>query len=135
MGLLSKAAKKVNKNNKQFVSKNLDISQQVFEILSRKGWKQKELAEKLNKQESEVSKLLSGLHNLTLRSITQMEVVLEEDIIVTPQKSIESLFKGKCFSVYDLTKTSNSRSEKEHIRPVDTSEVAPIDLLTVNYGN
>lgn len=73
----------------RFVDKNLDISQQVYSILKEKGWTQKDFASKLGKSDAEISKWLSGTHNLTLRSIAKMEAVLEKDIILTPQKAKE----------------------------------------------
>lgn len=107
MGLISQTSKNINRNNKQFISKNLDISQQVYEILESKGWNQKQLAKALGKSESEISKLLSGLHNLTLKSITQLEVVLESDIIITPNK-ISSRFSdlNNGFTFFDFNNTT-----------------------------
>ncbi len=71
----------------RFVDKNLDISQQVFALLKAKGWTQKDLARALEKSDAEISKWLSGSHNLTLRSIARMEAALDADIILTPQKA------------------------------------------------
>lgn len=73
----------------RFVDKNLDISQQVFALLEEKGWKQSDLAEALGKTNAEVSKWLSGMHNLTLRSIAKMEAALGADIIMTPKKAMQ----------------------------------------------
>jgi len=42
---------------------------------------QKELASKLGKRESEVSKWLSGEHNLTVKSLLKMEAVLGKPIV------------------------------------------------------
>jgi len=85
--LISSTFNTINQNNKQYVSKNLDISQQVFAILKEKGWTQKDLAKKLGKYESDVSRMLSGLQNLTLKTITKLETILETDIILTPLKA------------------------------------------------
>jgi len=71
----------------RFVEKNLDISEQVLDLLKDKGWSQKDLAKALGKSTAEVSKWLSGTHNLTLRSIAKMEDALGTDIIMTPQKA------------------------------------------------
>lgn len=75
---------RVKEENKKFVQKNIEISNQISEILKNKGLTQKQFAQMLGKQESEVSKWLSGLHNITLKSITLMEAYLEEEIILTP---------------------------------------------------
>lgn len=75
---------KIQPENRIFVKKNLEISEQISTLLQAKGWTQKEFAQRLGKTESEVSKLLSGLHNLTLKSIAKLEVQLGDDIIMTP---------------------------------------------------
>ncbi len=71
----------------RFVDKNLDISQQVYALLKEKGWSQKDLANALGKTNAEISKWLSGSHNITLRSIAKMEAALDADIILTPIKA------------------------------------------------
>ena len=73
--------------NERFISKNLDISREVYNILKDKNLTQKDFAKELGKNESEISKWLSGLHNLTLKSIAKMEAILDTDIIITPQKA------------------------------------------------
>jgi len=91
--ILKKAYDKLNPENKIFSAKNIDISQQVLAILEEKGWTQKDLAQKLGKYESDVSRMLSGLQNLTLKTITKLEAVLESDIIITPLKAKEKFSK------------------------------------------
>lgn len=80
---------KITGENRIFVKKNLAISEQISAILKEKGWTQKQLAQRLGKNESEVSKLLSGLHNPTLKSIAKLEAELGTDIIVTPLEACE----------------------------------------------
>lgn len=65
----------------KLTERNLAISNKVQAILDQRGIKQKEFAEMLGKKPSEVSKWLTGLHNLTLKSITKMEVALGVDLI------------------------------------------------------
>ena len=95
--LFNRLRSQTPKDSKLFVAKNLDITEQVHEILERKGWSQKDLARALGKQESEISKWLSGLHNLTLKTITKIEAILGEDIICTPAKAREVLVKENFF--------------------------------------
>jgi len=133
MGLIKEKSKTINADNKQFISKNLDISQQVFEILERKGWKQKNLAKALGKSESEISKLLSGLHNLTLRSITQLEVVLESDIITTPKK-LSSLSNdlGNGITFYDFKGTTNFKEMNQNGNDAKIVDLNPL-ISTLSY--
>jgi transcriptional regulator with XRE-family HTH domain len=72
---------------RQYVHKNLALVAEVSRIMKEKGWSQKDLAKKMGKTESEISKWLSGLHNLTLKSITKMEVVLEATLLEVPQSA------------------------------------------------
>ena len=82
--IVAKLREKIKPENRVFVKKNLAISEQISFILNKKGWNQKTLAEKMGKETSEVCKLLSGLHNLTLQSVANIEAALGEDIIITP---------------------------------------------------
>lgn len=58
----------------------------AHQILKEKGITQKELAARLDKSPSEISKWLSGNHNLTLRSIAKLEAELGADLIYIPKK-------------------------------------------------
>ncbi|TSA38993.1 MAG: XRE family transcriptional regulator [Porphyromonadaceae bacterium] len=77
---------RIKPENRQFVSKNLAITEQIYSLLKERGWSQKEFAKRLGKHESEVSRWLSGLHNLTLDSIVKMEVALGKEIIITSKE-------------------------------------------------
>ena len=67
------------------VKKQLDISvslaNRIYDILEAKGMSQKDLAKLLGKTETEVSRWLSGTHNLTIATIAKISVALGEDII------------------------------------------------------
>jgi transcriptional regulator with XRE-family HTH domain len=86
---------KVEPEDRQFVKKNLAISKQVRHILANHPTisTQKALAEALGKEPSEISKWLSGLHNIGLENITKMETVLGQDIILTDEQAREKYTK------------------------------------------
>ena len=67
------------------VKKQLEISvslaNRIYDILEAKGMSQKDLAKLLGKTETEVSRWLSGTHNLTIATIAKISVALGEDII------------------------------------------------------
>ena len=67
-----------------FVSKLGDIADRIQQLLDEKKWTQKDLAQAMGKQESEISKWLTTIHNFTLRSIAKMEAVLGADIVKIP---------------------------------------------------
>lgn len=74
---------------KAFVTKSMEIAAQISMIMEKRGMKQKDLAELLGKSEAEISKWLSGFHNLTLKSVTLIESKLNVKIIMTPHSLIE----------------------------------------------
>jgi len=69
-----------------FVKLYGDIVVRVHQILKEKGINQKDLAERLGKTPSEISKWLSGSHNFTLSSLSKLQSELEETIIYVPKK-------------------------------------------------
>jgi antitoxin component HigA of HigAB toxin-antitoxin module len=89
--LITNAFNEIDPRNEKFIEKNTDIVEEIYALMEQHGVNsQKELAKLLGKKESEVSKLLTGVQNMTLRSITNLEVALGTDIIMTASKA-----KGK----------------------------------------
>ena len=72
-------------DSKIFVDKSLEIADYIFLLMEHRGMKQKDLADKMGKSEAEVSKLLAGMHNYTLRSIAKIEAALGTTVICTPR--------------------------------------------------
>ena len=68
------------------------IANRIYEILEAKGMTQKELAQKLGKIETEVSRWLSGTHNLTLSTICKISAALGEEIVIVPKLALEPEF-------------------------------------------
>ena len=60
---------------------SVSIANRIYEILEEKGMSQKDLAYALGKTETEVSRWLSGTHNLTTATIAKISVALGQDII------------------------------------------------------
>ena len=57
------------------------IANRIYEILEARRMSQKDLAKKLGKTETEVSRWLSGTHNLTLATICKISAALEADVV------------------------------------------------------
>jgi hypothetical protein len=65
-----------------FVEHSMDILDRIHELLEQKfEGRQKLLAEKLGKSEAEVSKMLNGVQNFTLKTIARLETAFGERII------------------------------------------------------
>jgi predicted nucleotidyltransferase/DNA-binding Xre family transcriptional regulator len=61
------------------------VIQRVKALLKAKAWTQRDLANALQKAPSEISKYLSGEHNLTLKTIAKLEAALEQPLLFVPQ--------------------------------------------------
>ncbi len=79
----------IKKEHTFFVDFGFDFAKQVKYVLSIHPTikTQKDLAIAMGKRESEISKMLTGLHNLTLESISKMCGVLDYDLILTDIKA------------------------------------------------
>jgi len=110
----------------RYVQKNLAVVAEVSRLMKEKGWTQKELARKMGKTESEVSKWLSGLHNLTLKSIVKLETILDADLLKVPEAparaaanvhyvvmTIEKPFRNRPLG--KLTNEESARFEKAEV--------------------
>lgn len=63
------------------VEKNSAIANKIHEILEERGLEVVDLASMLNKKPSEISKWLTGTHNFTTKIISEIEIILDKDII------------------------------------------------------
>ena len=57
------------------------IANRIYRILEEKGLSQKDFARMMGKTETEVSRWLSGTHNLTLATLCKISTALEADVI------------------------------------------------------
>lgn len=57
------------------------IANRIYEMLEAKGMSQKDFAHLMGKTETEVSRWLSGTHNLTVATISKISAALGEDVI------------------------------------------------------
>ena len=64
------------------------IANRIYSILEQRGLSQKDFAQLMGKTETEVSRWLSGTHNLTISTISKITSVLREDIIVPATYSV-----------------------------------------------
>jgi transcriptional regulator with XRE-family HTH domain len=106
------------KDVKIFVRMYADILKRVHQILEEKGMSQKELAERLDKKPSEISKWLGGEHNFTLRSLAKLQAELDEEIIQVPHFHQQIFKETKIHSSMHMrvlrNTTYNPRKAFEH---------------------
>ncbi|NTW53399.1 MAG: helix-turn-helix transcriptional regulator [Chlorobaculum sp.] len=90
MSLFQNVLDTVPSGTKKYVNRQLGFAATVSKKLKLVGMTQRELAEKMGKKESYISRILSGDANPTLKTIAELEVALGEDVIAfTLEKNIE----------------------------------------------
>lgn len=75
------------------------IANRIYDILEKKGLTQKDFARMMGKTETEVSRWLSGTHNLTLATLCKISVALGADIIKVTGHQYYPLYEEKALSV------------------------------------
>jgi len=78
---LEERRKSISKDVDISVRQSFDIVDRIHEILVIQGKEQKDLARLLGKNESEISKWMSGTHNFTINTLAKIQAVLGESII------------------------------------------------------
>lgn len=99
--MFDKLVEKIPYSTKKLVQKQGEIAVQIFKILKDNKITQKEFAKNVNMKDSQLSKILAGNANLTLKTITKIEAELGIDIIhILLFKKIE-----KCARTYKVKKS------------------------------
>ena len=80
--LFRECLSKVSDKTRAEFNLSFEIATRIDDILKRKGMTQKELAAKMGKRESEISKWLTGRHNFTTNTIAGISNALGEPIIL-----------------------------------------------------
>jgi len=93
--MLQEIRNRTKPEQKRYIKKNIAIVNAIYEALERKNMKASDLARKMGKSPAEISKWLSGSHNLTLQSITKLETILDEDIVLTPSEALSQFERTK----------------------------------------
>jgi len=113
---------------KIFVDKYAEIVVRINQLLREKNFSQKDLAEKMEKNPSEISKWLGGNHNFTLRSIAKLEAELGEVILYVPKRIPFQTISGK--KVF-LTVLKNDQVKiAVDFTPVLTSSLKSVNQLS-----
>lgn len=75
-----------------FVDWYADLVVRINQLLRENDISKKELAEKMDKKPSEISKWLNGEHNFTLRSLAKLSAELGEPLMEVPKRKPHATF-------------------------------------------
>lgn len=110
-----------------FVSLYADLVVRINAILREKGLSQNQLASRMDKKPSEISKWLKGNHNLTLRSIAKLQAELGETLIVIPETNAPAYFRGERVEIH---RSSRPISERSKLQMTGFKPVIPAEKPT-----
>jgi transcriptional regulator with XRE-family HTH domain len=86
--LLDEIRQTMTPEMKRQMDLSVQIANRIYEIMEDKGLSQKDLAHLLGKTETEVSRWLSGTHNMTMATLAKISSALGTDIVrVTKRKN------------------------------------------------
>ncbi len=68
---------------RQEIDLEFAVSNRIEELMKKYGFTKLQLAQKLGKRPSEITKWLSGQHNFTLRTIAQLSAFFGEPLVLT----------------------------------------------------
>lgn len=108
---------------RRYVHKNLMVMAEISRLMKEKGWSQKELAKKMGKTESEISKWMSGLHNLTLKSVAKLEVILDATLLEVPQTTAKPASAIQYITF--VVEKPFEKSQMEKLGKIENAEFAP----------
>jgi transcriptional regulator with XRE-family HTH domain len=84
MSKISDFLKSIPDSERRYIKISSDLAAQISAYLVEKGWLQSDLAKNLGKNESEISKWLSGTHNFTVKTLASIENVIQKDLFIIP---------------------------------------------------
>jgi transcriptional regulator with XRE-family HTH domain len=88
MSAFDRISARTSDETRSYVAKTLDLVERIQAILQSKGMTQKDLAEKLEKSPSEISRWMTGLHHFNLKTLIKIEEVLGEEVISASSASL-----------------------------------------------
>ena len=114
-GIITKALKNRNPESKRYIDLTVDIATHIQDVLNAKGWTQKDLAEKMGRQNSEISKWLTGTHNFTLKTLAKIESLIGEEVVFSKKQAVNRFAPSNPYFNEFINKRASKakRTEKE----------------------
>ena len=87
--IFEKAIRRISSRKINEIRLSVEIVERIYDIMEKYAMNPKILAQKLGKQPSEINEWLSGMHNFTSETISQLESIFGESILSVAQKNAE----------------------------------------------
>ncbi|MCF1715236.1 helix-turn-helix transcriptional regulator [Flavihumibacter sp. RY-1] len=129
---INESVTQLSDEDKLFVDKSMEIAHFISVLLETKNLKQKDLAVLMGKSEAEISKLLGGMHNFTLRTIAKIEAALGEKVIYTPREKLVQIKFTEHFSPVGITKMNIHATVSEGLNYSNCKVIPMMGQLSEN---
>lgn len=113
-GIITKALKNRKPESKRYIDLTVDIATHIQDVLDAKGWTQKDLAEKMGRQNSEISKWLTGTHNFTLKTLAKIESVIGEEVVFSKKQAVNRYSPFSRYSSGFNQQSKSVHTDKKH---------------------
>jgi len=90
-----KAKAKYRRENREWLKKSAAIAVMVLDALKAQQLSQKDLAERMNISPQQINKIVKGQENLTLETISNLEIALGIQLIDSNTNRSQALLKKK----------------------------------------
>lgn len=133
--------KEIPKDIQNDVIGSINIANEIHLVLKSKGMTPADLARKMNKSESEISKWLTGLHNFTFKTVRKISDALEINLVITRSSKIDSYEKEIELLKEELyhLKNENDLYDLNLYKSYNFSDFMPSNSLSIiideNYGD
>lgn len=121
--------KEIDPKLEKQVEFRMKLAAKIDNARKKLGWNKKQLAEKLSKRPSEISKWLSGTHNFTSDTLFDIQVLMGIELINLDEKSKEQILR---FS-FEVSQTeSGKKYSYGYNKPIDYQRLYS---KSANIGN
>ena len=83
--IFEKAIQRISEEKLSEIRLSVEIVERIDDLMQKHNMNQKQLAQQLGKNPSEINKWLSGTHNFTLKTIIRLENLFGESILSVAQ--------------------------------------------------
>ena len=130
---------RVRQNNKAWLKHSRKIAIKVLGTLRERGIKQKELALMLNVSPQQINKIVKGKENLTLETISKLELALDISWMSIESKAYNIIVKNVVktnyiYLPYEVTKKEVAKCKSTYRLTEDSFQLETENELSEQYG-
>lgn len=130
--LLEQLRSEVSVADKAQIEDSFALADRIAFLLGKHAMSQRDLADKLGKRESEISKWLSGSHNFTQYTLTKISLAIGERIYQIPSEKVvhqtvevdTGVASGHFHSI--INRSVNTKGKKDHGYSIYNSVNCPV---------